>query len=140
MSKNRFIHSPLTRREMLCVCKTGFGSLAMMSLFGSCVNKSNGKDLLARLGQAPQYIPKVKNIIFLYMDGGVSQVDSFDPKPRLAKENGEDPSKKFKGTSMFCPKLARISRAFSGVLSNGTSWNLTPGHSSCSFGHRSTKT
>ena len=41
---------------------------------------------------------------------------------------------------MFCPKLARISRAFSGVLSNGTSWNLTPGHSSCSFGHRSTKT
>ena len=70
MSKNRFIHSPLTRREMLCVCKTGFGSLAMMSLFGSCVNKSNGKVLLARLGQSPQYIPKVKNIIFLYMDGG----------------------------------------------------------------------
>jgi hypothetical protein len=30
------------------------------------------------------------------MDGGVSQVDSFDPKPRLAKENGEDPRKKFK--------------------------------------------
>ena len=30
------------------------------------------------------------------MDGGVSQVDSFDPKPRLTKENGEDPRKKFK--------------------------------------------
>jgi hypothetical protein len=30
------------------------------------------------------------------MDGGISQVDSFDPKPRLAKENGEDPAKKFK--------------------------------------------
>ena len=30
------------------------------------------------------------------MDGGVSQVDSFDPKPRLEKENGEDPSSKFK--------------------------------------------
>ncbi len=96
MSKNRFIPNNLSRREMLCVCKTGFGSLAMMSLFGSCVNKSNSYDLLDRLGQAPQYIPKVKNIIFLYMDGGVSQVDSFDPKPRLAKENGEDPAKKFK--------------------------------------------
>lgn len=35
------------------------------------------------------------SIIFLYMDGGVSQVDSFDPKPRLEKENGADPYKKF---------------------------------------------
>lgn len=96
MAKNRFINSSLSRREMLCVCKTGFGSLAMMSLFGTCKPKSESRDLLTRLGQAPQFIPKVKNIIFLYMDGGVSQVDSFDPKPRLAKENGEDPAKKFK--------------------------------------------
>jgi len=52
--------------------------------------------LLSQLGQAPHFVPKARNIIFLYMDGGVSQVDSFDPKPRLAKENGEDPNKKFK--------------------------------------------
>ena len=43
-------------------------------------------------------------------------------------------------TSMFCPRLARISLAFSGVLSKGTSWNLIPGQSSWSFGHRSTST
>ena len=43
-------------------------------------------------------------------------------------------------TSMFCPRFARISRAFSGVFSNGTSWNFTFGQSACSRGHRSTST
>ena len=90
------IHSPMTRREMLGACKMGFGSLAFMSLFGSCAGRADSQSLLAQLNQVPHYIPKAKHIIFLYMDGGVSQVDSFDPKPRLAKENGEDPGKKFK--------------------------------------------
>ena len=90
------IHNPMTRREMLGVCKMGFGSLAFMNLFGSCTDGLKSKSLLDQINQTPHFIPKAKNIIFLYMDGGVSQVDSFDPKPRLAKENGEDPSKKFK--------------------------------------------
>jgi hypothetical protein len=88
---------------MLGICKCGFGSLAMVSLFGSllpsCSDASRGQSaLLDHLTQGPKppgLIPKAKNIIFLYMDGGVSQVDSFDPKPRLEKENGEDPNKKF---------------------------------------------
>lgn len=90
------IQTPMSRREMLGICRTGFGSLAMMGLFGACTARNEQQSLLAQLGQAPHFVPKAKNIIFLYMDGGVSQVDSFDPKPRLARENGEDPSKKFK--------------------------------------------
>ena len=43
-------------------------------------------------------------------------------------------------TSMFWPRLPRISRAFSGVLSKGMSWNLVSGQSSWSWGHRSTST
>lgn len=93
------IHKPVTRREMLGICKCGFGSLAFMSLFGSipmaCSNAEQSASL-TQPGRLPTHIPKAKNIIFLYMDGGVSQVDSFDPKPRLDKENGEDPNKKFK--------------------------------------------
>jgi hypothetical protein len=89
------IHTPMTRREMLGICNTGFGSLALLSLFGSCAGRVDSRSLLTQLGQAPHYIPKAKNVIFLYMDGGVSQVDSFDPKPRLDKEHGEDPGKKF---------------------------------------------
>ena len=89
---------------MLGICKCGFGSLAMLGMFGSLLTSCSGVDagknqLLDHLGGGPippGFVPRAKNIIFLYMDGGISQVDSFDPKPRLAKENGEDPAKKFK--------------------------------------------
>ncbi|MCK0155833.1 DUF1501 domain-containing protein [Cellulophaga sp. F20128] len=100
MSKyHNFMQRSLSRREMLDICKGGFGSLAFMSLFGGlpllgCERPKNNAASNLYLG--PHYLPKAKNVIFLYMDGGVSQVDSFDPKPRLAKENGEDPRKKFK--------------------------------------------
>ena len=80
---------------MLGICKSGFGSLAFLSLFGSMPQSKAGE--FKRLMQPIRHhIPKVKHVIFLYMDGGVSQVDSFDPKPRLDQENGEDPNKKFK--------------------------------------------
>ena len=76
----------------------------MLGMFGSllpsCSGVEAGKNqLLDHLGAGPippGFVPRAKNIIFLYMDGGISQVDSFDPKPRLTKENGEDPAKKFK--------------------------------------------
>jgi len=75
----------LRRREFMGRGALGFGSLALSNL------------LQQEAGAAPQmpHFPgKAKNVIFLFMDGGVSQVDSFDPKPRLAKENGQKP--KFK--------------------------------------------
>ncbi|WP_282159880.1 DUF1501 domain-containing protein [Ulvibacterium marinum] len=96
---NNFMQRPLSRREMLGICKGGFGALAFTSLFGVLpFGCDRPKNSVAETGLylGPHYMPKAKNIIFLYMDGGVSQVDSFDPKPRLAKENGEDPKKKFK--------------------------------------------
>lgn len=86
----------MTRRNLLTTCKNGFGGLALMSMLSAmgCRFSSDSKSSL--FSQIPHLQPKAKSIIFLYMDGGVSQVDSFDPKPRLAKENGEDPRKKFK--------------------------------------------
>ena len=97
---HNFNKKPISRREMLEVCKGGFGSLAFMSLFGilptACGKPVKSTPEIASLNLGPHHLPKAKNIIFLYMDGGVSQVDSFDPKPRLAKENGQDPRKKFK--------------------------------------------
>ncbi len=94
------LYQPVTRREMLSICKCGFGSVAYMgllgSLFSACSQSEKSKEVANLLTKSPHYIPKAKNIIFLYMDGGVSQVDSFDPKPRLDKENGEDPTAKFK--------------------------------------------
>ncbi len=82
----------MTRREMLTVSRQGFGSLALMGLLGS---SPFGKLLLSDKKQS-EIIPKARNVIFLYMDGGPSQVDTFDPKPRLRKEHGQDPASKFK--------------------------------------------
>ena len=90
---------PLSRREMLTRLRNGFGSVALLGMTGSL---PFGQKLMATgLGnpvstaKIPHFLPKAKSIIFLYMDGGVSQVDSFDPKPRLTKENGQNPGKKF---------------------------------------------
>lgn len=100
VNNKHIIHRPLSRREMLATCGSGFGSLAFASLFGglgaACTEMERLSLATAQAGVSPHYIPKAKHVIFLYMDGGVSQVDSFDPKPRLAQENGEDPYKKFK--------------------------------------------
>lgn len=92
--------TPISRREMLSLCKQGFGSLALLGLMGSLgsscssppsseLAKGNTRSLV------PHYPAKARSIIFLYMDGGVSHVDSFDPKPRLTKEHGENPYDKF---------------------------------------------
>lgn len=90
----RFLNRSLSRREMLSRCASGFGAVA---LWGLLSDKAFGNPLLpvsdpaaAPWGVRPPHFPaKVRNIIFLYMDGGVSQVDSFDPKPRLTKEHGQ---------------------------------------------------
>ena len=101
MHRNRRQNS-LTRRELLALTKNGVGSLALMSLFGGLVsgcNSSANSNLVGIppvMGKLPDFIPKAKSVIFLYMDGGISQVDAFDPKPRLIKENGLSPYDKFK--------------------------------------------
>jgi hypothetical protein len=57
-------------------------------------DKAHGAKTVALKGPAdPHYAPRAKNIIFLYMDGGPSQVDTFDYKPLLEKYHGEDPRK-----------------------------------------------
>ena len=87
-SCNNFTPRALTRREMLGKCAAGFGSLALTALFSdkALAGLAAGNPLAPRPTHFP---PKVKNVIFLYMDGGPSQVDTFDPKPRLSAEDGK---------------------------------------------------
>lgn len=80
----------MNRRDFLKTSSMGFGMLALPELMQQ--NAALAKSPLAP--KAPHFAPKARSVIFLYMDGGVSQVDSFDPKPRLDKENGQPP--KFK--------------------------------------------
>jgi hypothetical protein len=75
---------------MLECSANGFGALALAALladraFGGPSARAPAP-LVPRTGH---HAPRAKSVIFLYMDGGPSQVDTFDPKPRLTRENGE---------------------------------------------------
>jgi hypothetical protein len=75
-----------SRREMLCRCANGFGGLALAYLLA---DKKASAAVNPLEPKAPHYKAKAKSVIFLFMDGGVSQIDSFDPKPRLRQEHGK---------------------------------------------------
>ncbi len=90
MHCQRYHSEPATRREMLLRCASGFGGLAMTALlrdpaFGEAL-KTADDPLTPR---PPHFTPRARNVIFLYMDGGPSQMDTFDPKPRLDREHGQ---------------------------------------------------
>src|SRR2546421_5108154 len=89
-----FHHSGfLTRRAMLQKLGCGFASVAFSALFGQNPLNASSARPNPLSPHSPHFKPRARSIIFLYMDGGVSQVDSFDYKPLLEKYHGEDPHK-----------------------------------------------
>jgi hypothetical protein len=81
---------PLSRREMLRTMGVGFGTLGLAAVLAgestAAVTESNP------LAPKPSHFPaKAKRIIHLFMNGGPSQVDTFDPKPALEKFAGQVP-------------------------------------------------
>ncbi len=82
---------PVTRREALCRMGSGFGMLSFASMVGESIARAATiSDANGVLGaRIPNFKPKAKHVIFLFMNGGLSQVDSFDPKPMLDKYNGQ---------------------------------------------------
>ena len=89
----KFRLAGITRRQMLKNAACGFGSVALSALmadrsFAGLVDDSVPGTENWVQGQT-HFAPKVKRIVYLYMDGGPSQIDTFDPKPRLTRENGK---------------------------------------------------
>ena len=98
MHCRKYLPAPTTRREMLMQAAFGFGGVALAGLsadkaFGEAVtgvgSPRDPKNPLAP--REPHFAATAKSVIFLYMDGGPSQVDTFDPKPALDKYNGKSP-------------------------------------------------
>ncbi len=75
-----------TRRRFLRQCGTGMGALALGSLLDDKLFAADSS--LPMLGK-PHFAPKAKNIIYLFQSGGPSHLDLFDPKPELAKRDGQ---------------------------------------------------
>src|SRR5262245_61867319 len=74
----------LSRRDWLAHAGCGFGGLALADL---AARAAEGKNPLAV--KTPHFAPMVKRVIFLFMQGGVSHVDTYDYKPRLFKDDGK---------------------------------------------------
>ncbi len=82
--------NPLTRREALMRVGNGFGFMAFASQLSQTVARANTIGVSDGTAiSALEHPQKVKRVIFLFMNGGCSQVDSFDPKPMLDKYDGQ---------------------------------------------------
>ncbi|RLS45790.1 MAG: DUF1501 domain-containing protein [Planctomycetota bacterium] len=91
---HQLLTMPSTRREFLSRSGTGLGSLGLASLFAGA-SGSTGSVEAASVGtspmvaHAPQYAGKAKHVIHIFLNGGPSHVDTFDPKPSLTKYHGQ---------------------------------------------------
>ncbi len=86
-------HVITTRREMLHRCGTGICALALADLLnqvGVLRRDAHATDAVNPLTpRGPHFAAKAKHVIHLFMNGGPSQVDTFDPKPKLAEYAGK---------------------------------------------------
>ena len=78
-----------SRRQFLSQSSTGFGLVALAGLLAEESSRANAADDSPLAPRKPHHPPRAKNVIFCYMSGGVSHVDSFDHKPRLKMEAGK---------------------------------------------------
>ncbi|MDE0109604.1 MAG: DUF1501 domain-containing protein [Bryobacterales bacterium] len=80
-----------TRRHFFGKAASGVGAIALAHLLGRDLNGSDAsKPALGGLDGLPHYAPKAKRVIWLFQSGGPSQIETFDPKPGLAKLRGQD--------------------------------------------------
>jgi hypothetical protein len=105
--------SILSRRDILRRAGMGFGTLALGGLLAEsglggaamAADLASGSPLAPK---APHFAPKAKRVIHLFMNGGPSQVDTFDPKPELTKQHGKTlanslPTERKTGTAFKSP-------------------------------------
>src|SRR5690348_8588970 len=83
-----FRSTAVSRRAMLRQSAVGFGSLALASLLA---NESSAAPSVTNplAAKQPHFQARAKRIIFLFMKGGPSHVDTFDPKPLLTRDDGK---------------------------------------------------
>src|SRR5688500_15333337 len=80
----------ITRRHFFRNCAVGVGSIALASLFAeNLVASPTQQGAKPQAARGPHHAPRAKNVIYLFMAGGPSQLELFDYKPKLAELNGQ---------------------------------------------------
>ncbi|MEX0712087.1 MAG: DUF1501 domain-containing protein [Pirellulales bacterium] len=113
----------MTRRELLCRGGMGFGALALADLMaqaGLLAATQEGIALNPLAARRPPLPAKARRVIHLFLNGGVSHVDTFDPKPALEKYAGqtlpiENPKTEFKTGAAFPSPFKFSQRGQSGL-------------------------
>lgn len=95
----------LTRREALREMAGGLGAIALSAMLAqekgfAALSESSKERTYDLKPKAPHFAPKAKNVIFLYMSGGPSSIDMWDPKPTLVKYNGKPAPFEIKGRAL----------------------------------------
>ena len=101
------IHYTRSRREFLRQAGGGFGALALAHLLGAGT---------APAAQRPHFRAKAKSVIFLFMEGGPSHIDLFDPKPLLNKLAGQ------KIPDSYKPVITAMGEFKSPLLASQRTW------------------
>src|SRR6266540_1514532 len=87
------VDAVFSRRQMLQRMATGFGMVGLAGLLGSSAASAAG------VLSSPHLRSRARRVIFLFMNGGPSHVDTFDPKPALGRFHGQDPPARFAGST-----------------------------------------
>ncbi len=110
------VQLPVSRRQVLSQLGSGFGTLGLASVMaqsgllgGRAFAASSPSGLAPSVSplapKTPHFAPKAKRVIFLFMNGGPSHVDTFDPKPDLTKYAGQQPEELIKNYQRSVGKL-----------------------------------
>jgi hypothetical protein len=82
-----------TRRSFLTECAGGIGAIGLWQLMASegrtTALGASLPDVNPLKPKSPQFAPKAKNVIFIFMEGAPSHLDLFDPKPEMQKWDGQ---------------------------------------------------
>src|SRR5687767_2528207 len=100
----------VSRREMLQRTGTGLGVLGLAGLLANETKAAAANNPLAP--KVAHFTPKAKRVIHLFMNGGPSQVDTFDPKPELTKQHGKQAGTTGKATERKTGPLYKSPFAF----------------------------
>src|SRR5689334_21018058 len=78
----------LSRRQLLKSAGAGFGYFALAGMLGArAAANEESRPLAPKL---PHFVPRAKRIIFLFMSGSMSQMDTWEYKPRVQKDDGKE--------------------------------------------------
>src|SRR5436305_732890 len=88
----------INRRQVLCRFANGFGMVALAGLLADEARAGDpARDANPLAVRPPHFPARAKRVVFLFMPGGPSQVDTFDPKPRLTRDHGKPSPKLYLG-------------------------------------------